>query len=264
LYNPALAIRFSTATLALLTNETYHSMIKHRAESHGIDPEHHLQELKDSVFMMRGYASVDTGNYSNALKDLLRIEHINRQDFLHYHKALGAAAYNVGNWALAVKSLTNIITGPDDNAYYRAMLGESCLFLEHYEKAESNLLRALSYDTNTVRPYILLANLYSRCPDHTLRDGDGALEFINRALLMAPSEPERLYETKACALAEAGRFDESVAYLEKAMAFAKSTPGLTGTLTFLEKELHAFNNKQTFIKGMDSQADTNRAFKPAQ
>ena len=86
-----------------------------------------------------------------------------------------------------------------------------------YERAEADYREALRLDPQDAWACNNLAWLLATCPEDELRDGEEAVKLANEALRLARERRGVVYDTAAAAYAEAGDFDEAVAWQERAV-----------------------------------------------
>jgi tetratricopeptide (TPR) repeat protein len=86
-----------------------------------------------------------------------------------------------------------------------------------------------------------LARVLAAAPDAALRDGARALAIVD--VLLKTEQTPALFETRAMALAEVGRFDEAVATQDKAIAAAKSG-GRAEAVPYMTANLRLYRNRQ--------------------
>ncbi|MEX0940955.1 MAG: tetratricopeptide repeat protein, partial [Pseudomonadales bacterium] len=87
----------------------------------------------------------------------------------------------------------------------------------NYQKAVTDLERAIELNPKYIKAYENLAWLRATCPDATLRDGVLAVSLAKKARFLRPAGTPALYDILAAAYASQGRHNQAVKYQELAI-----------------------------------------------
>ncbi len=108
---------------------------------------------------------------------------------------------------------------PNNPASY-ANRADAYRSLASWERAARDYRQAIALDENNAQALHGAAWLMSTCPDENFRDADLAVEAAEKALKINGDSDFRYLDTLAAAYANAGRFEDAVSTIEKAMAKA--------------------------------------------
>ena len=104
---------------------------------------------------------------------------------------------------------------------------------------------ALSIDGDSIPALNNLARILATCPSSKHRDEQEAMRLAQRAVEITESKRRRLLDTLAAALANAGRFDEAKAIIQKAIELAKNK-GNAAAQAVLAERLNDYENARPF------------------
>jgi hypothetical protein len=139
---------------------------------------------------------------------------------------------------------------PDTDHYYaNYSFAEVLEKLGQYREAEARMDTALKMTPESAPDSAIALNhfalLLSTCPDAKLRDGPRAVQLAERACELTHDGSARYLTTLADAYAEAGRFDDAIATIQKAGGLAQQT-GQTRLFNEDAQMLQLFMNHQIY------------------
>jgi tetratricopeptide (TPR) repeat protein len=120
--------------------------------------------------------------------------------------------------------------------------------LGQYAEARRLYEEVLTRDPSQIGTMNNLAWLLATCPDETVRDGPKALEFIQNALRQAGGRHAILERTQAAALAEVGRFAETITIAEAAFQLAAQS-GNKALADSLRDQITLYRSQQPVREG---------------
>lgn len=187
-----------------------------------------LQYWRDTVTLFTHSIAV-TRNNSLAefpLAKALQNEGLLRQAAAHYRIAIARGADDENFWP---------------NFYFAELLDKE----GHYQEAKKCMETAVQIKPNQADALNNLAWILSTCPDEKVRDGERAVKLAERACELTHDRSAKFLSTLGAAYAEAGRFDDAIATIEKAGALAQQT-GQDALFNGDAQLLELFTNHQTY------------------
>ena len=203
----------------------------------------------------RGVSYALVGKYEKALADFSRVVEL-KPDYSNAWFNLGEIRRELGELDKAVDDYSRAIRlKPDDfgalmgrgQAFFRlrrlrealedfqrslvlnphsadayANRGDTYQGLGMWEQAAEDLRHANQLDKMSSRAYQAAAWLMATCPEARFRQADLAVQAAEHAIQLAGTRDQRCLDTLAAAYANAGRFDEAVTTLNKAMDSTKN------------------------------------------
>jgi len=149
-----------------------------------------------------------------------------------------------------------IARGPDDQNYWPNFYFAELLAKQgHYQEAKERLETAVQIKPDMVYSLNNLAWLLSTCPDAKVRDGGRAVQLAERACELTHDQSPQYLMTLAAAYAEAGRFDDAIATVQKAGDLAQQT-GQAGLFNGAAQLLQLFMDHKTFTDTSASAASS--------
>ena len=127
------------------------------------------------------------------------------------------------------------------NFYFAEMLAKE----GYYQEAKERLETAVQIKPDGSDALNNLAWLLSTCPDKHARNGERAVQLAEHACELAHDGSARYLTTLSAAYAEAGRFDDAIATIQKAGALAQET-GQSGLFNADARLLELFTDHQTY------------------
>ncbi len=99
----------------------------------------------------------------------------------------------------------------------------------------------LASEPGQMYPLLTLAHLLATSPDASIRNGARAVELSERANRLTGGGNAQVLATLAAAYAEAGRYDDATAAMERALEGSRSEPASASTL---KQQLELYRNHQ--------------------
>ncbi len=172
--------------------------------------------------MMRARARADAGNSAGARAELKQIVRLD-PGAVEAHRLLATLLLAAGEPAEAADHLDALAALTPDDLRVRFQLGLARFRTGQFAAARAALDAAFERFPDDLAVRHLLARLLATSPDAAVRDGDRAVE-LARAVVDEQPVVDHL-ETMAMALAEAGRFEEAVAWQQRALDRERETSG---------------------------------------
>ena len=158
-------------------------------------------------------------DYQKAIADAnraIQIDPHNIAPCIDAYFARGFAHLRLKDYDQAVLDLTaGLKLDPKDRT---ALLHRAAAFvyLEKYKDAVADLRQASKLDPKNTDTLNSLAWLLATCPDSSVRNGEKATQYINRALQLDPNQ-WKLWDTRAAVFAENGDFGNAVRWEERCL-----------------------------------------------
>ncbi|GEM_PF-5327920 len=240
--------------LAWYRKREYDKAIKDYDEALRIDPKCEL------AWNNRGLIWKDKGEYDKAIKDYdeaLRLDPKfviawnNRGDIerekgnydkaiKYYGEVIRLDPKNIDGWnnrgyiwklkkkyENAIQDFTEVLRLDPENVYAWNSRGFCSRRTGKYYNALNDYNKALKIDSKNDETLNDRAWIYATCPNEIFRDGKQAIKDAKQACELSNWKDHRFVDTYGAALAEAGRFDEAIKQIEKAMSldadYAKET-----------------------------------------
>jgi tetratricopeptide (TPR) repeat protein len=153
--------------------------------------------------------AIKNGNYDRAIAVLSQAIAADDKDPVPYY-GRGFAYYKQQQYESAIADFNRAIElNPKDvdSYFYRARSFENT---RHYQKARDDLLKTYALDPEHIGGmHNNLAWFFATCPDHSIRDGGKASEYIDRGLELHPNFGPA-WDTCAAVFAEIDDFDDAI------------------------------------------------------
>jgi len=213
--NPDSAVAQLDWGTALTAQRHWKESIPHFEEALRLDPS--LAEAHSSL----GLAYLQSGDLAEGTKDLRAALKINPQDN-ESRLNLGQALNQQQQWAEAAELLGPLALNQSGNSNLQFQYGLDLENLGQTSEAMSHYAAALRQDPDFVDALQHSAWIASTDARTELRNGAEAVEMAARACALTGQNRPSMLLTLAAAYAEAGRFDDAVATVEKAEALART------------------------------------------
>jgi tetratricopeptide (TPR) repeat protein len=187
-----------------------------------------LQYWHDTITLFTRTIAVTQDNYlaEYPLAKAFELEGLDRQAAVHYRIAIAKGPIVENFWP---------------NFYFAELLAKG----GHYQEARERMETAVQIKPEHTDALNNLAWLLSTCPDKKVRDGERAIQLAEHACELTHDGSAKYLTTLSAAYAEAGRFDDAIATVEKAGALAQQT-GQSGLFSGDAKLLELFTDHQTY------------------
>lgn len=184
-----------------------------------------IQNLDDEFLFLKLWAKSLLGEYSYILKEKDKIKQINSEDSFSLSIFIAQALWLSGKFEEGKKLLKNLLKqSKNENQKFRAL---SQLFLLNFNCGDSEIAEKILYkmdeciDTENIKDNILI-NHHKGALEKSKNNQKMALEYFIKAKDFAKKGGYHFHETLfnieiGNTLRLLGRFDESIAYLEKAI-----------------------------------------------
>jgi tetratricopeptide (TPR) repeat protein len=177
-----------------------------------------------------GNALVQKGSVDEAIAHYQKALQIN-PGYAEAHNNLGNALLQKGKVAEAIVHYQKALQINPDYAEAHLNLANALLKKGRVAEAITHLQKTLQIKPDSPEILNNLAWLLATCPDAHIRDGVQAVKYAERACELTHHGVTILVGTLAAAYAEAGRFDDAIAAVQKACALAAAA----GEQDLLEK-----------------------------
>jgi tetratricopeptide (TPR) repeat protein len=191
-----------------------------------------------------GYVFLQTGRYPEAMVQFQQALQINPRS-AEAHDNLGTVLLRAGRPDEAVAQFQQALQINPDFAGAQFDLGDVLLRLGRADEAMVHYQRALQINPNSVKILNGLAWVLATASPEAVRDGRQAVALAEKANQIAGVEDPSLLRTLAAAYAEAGRFDDAVRSVQRAMALAQAA-GQSNLVTQLDSQLKLYTAKRPF------------------
>jgi protein O-mannosyl-transferase len=165
-----------------------------------------------------------------------------------FHAHLALLLSRKGAWSEAAEQYRSAVTAAPKDARVRLELAETLQQMGRDGEAAAEFEAAVRLEPDSIEALNNLAWLRATHPDPELRNGPQAVELAERACRLTQEKQTVILGTLAAAYAEAGRFEDAVAWADKACASAaeKGESGLlerNGELMKMYKEHRPFHRE---------------------
>ncbi len=141
-----------------------------------------------------------------------------KPDLVEAHQRLGQALLAKGNPAEAVKHFTKAAELRPGSARAQSNVAYALFLQGRYKLSARHYRQALALKGDYLPAVRNLAWLLAACRDADLRDGTEAMKLARQACKLTNETDAQCLDVLAAACAEAGRFDEAVRTLQRAIA----------------------------------------------
>ena len=172
--------------------------------------------------LQRAQMRAASGNTAGAIAELEQIVDLD-PGMIEARRMFSAVLVGTGRTEDAAAQLQALVALTPDDLQARFNLGLMLFETGRYAEARRALDEALSRFPADLATRHLLARLLAVSPDEAVRDGARAVELAQSVVDEQPALDH--LETLAMALAEAGRFDDAVAWQERALERERAEAG---------------------------------------
>jgi tetratricopeptide (TPR) repeat protein len=171
------------------------------------------------AYSNRAALAVQRGDFEAALNDYQQAIEID-PDFEPAHTGRGRVCHMLGRLDEGLQHLDAAeLLSPEDSMIATGR-GDLLVDLGRYGQAKQAYERAISLDPQSPAAYRNLAWMQATCPQTEYRDGAAAVANVEKASQLAGGADDLTLDTKAAALAAAGRFEEAAKIQQEAIAAA--------------------------------------------
>ena len=201
-----------------------------------------------AFYHVRGICYHAKGDYDRAIDDFNEAIRMDPRS-ARYHNSRSESWFEKGNYGRAISDCDEAIRLEPNLASAYTNRGRA------YEKqgdvglASADYKKSLKLDPNFDLGYIHMAWLMATCQEDSLRDGDLAVKYAEKACALTNWEDAHAIATLAAAHAEAGQFEDAVEWEEKAQALY--SPEMKQRWAFL---LDLYKSGKPYRQGQDSAA----------
>lgn len=153
----------------------------------------------------------------------------------------GRAYLGEGLWDLAIADFDQVLQQEPTRAAALAYRGEARQAQGAWEAAAADIREAVKLDPQTAQGFLALGWLMATCPEDRFRQPDLAVQAAEKGVQLEGEQAVRPLDVLAAALANAGRFEEAEATLEKALPHAPP-----GELADLQQRLQLYRDRKPF------------------
>jgi tetratricopeptide (TPR) repeat protein len=182
-----------------------------------------LRPGHQSTYRIRGFAFRDQKRWNEAISDFNKALHLNPKDIAALDGR--ASTYSqMGDQDRAITDFTAVLQDWDlPDVYYRR--GSAYSRKGNYDRANLDLREAVKQAPEDEFALNNFAWFLATCPDGKFRNGNEAVANAMKACVVSRWRYAYHIDTLAAAYAEAGRFNEAIAYQIKAMSYDALDPG---------------------------------------
>jgi tetratricopeptide (TPR) repeat protein len=171
------------------------------------------------AYSNRAALAVQRGDFEAALNDYQQAIEID-PDFEPAHTGRGRVCHMLGRLDEGLQHLDAAeLLSPEDGMIATGR-GDLLVDLGRYGQAKQAYERAISLEPQSPAAYRNLAWMQATCPQTEYRDGAAAVANVEKAAQLAGGSDDLTLDTKAAALAAAGRYEEAAKIQQEAIAAA--------------------------------------------
>lgn len=172
-----------------------------------------------NTWFNRGEIRYEMGKHEDALGDYAEAIRLKPDDAGAY-VSRGHCHFRMQKFREALADYSQATRLAPGDASVIANRGDAYRSLSMWEQAANDYRRAIALNDRLGRVYQSAAWMMATCPDARYRDPERALEAARRAIELDGTDDYRYLDSLAAAEANAGRFDDAVKSLDKALAVA--------------------------------------------
>lgn len=177
------------------------------------------------AYSNRAALAVQEGDFVAALADYGRAIEVD-PDLAVAHNGRGRVCHMLGRLDEGLRHLDAAELLSPEDAMVATGRADLLVDLGNYGQALSAYKRAIEIDPQAPSAYRNLAWMLATCPVESFRNGAAAVQYAEHAEQLTSGLDDLLLDTKAAALAAAGRFDEAAETLRKAIDLAPESDAL--------------------------------------
>ncbi|MBP86003.1 MAG: hypothetical protein CMJ64_04680 [Planctomycetaceae bacterium] len=200
-------------------------------------------ELKpeyENAWFNRGEIQYEVGEFEAAISDYTQAIELLPNDFGAI-TSRGHAHYQQKQFTAALDDYTMAIELASDNASAYANRGDTYHSLQQWEEAAADFRKAIELDPTSARGYQGAAWLMATCPEERFRNVKLCLQAAVKAAELTAEQDYEILDTLAAAYASAGRFDDAIKSISKAINLAPPSAS-----TALSRRLELYNADTPF------------------
>jgi tetratricopeptide (TPR) repeat protein len=169
-----------------------------------------------NAWFNRGELKYDQGDVTGALADYNRAIDLQPAD-AGFYNSRGHAQGRLGNFRDALADYDRAVQIDPNDAAALVNRGDAYRQQGMYGPAASDYRDAIRINSKLGRAYLSTAWLMATCPEERFREPDKAISAAQRAIELDGDKDYRYLDTLAAAQANAGKFDDAKATLNKAL-----------------------------------------------
>lgn len=182
-------------------------------------------ELKpdyENAWFNRGEIQYELGQFETAIADYSQALELEPGDFGAV-TGRGHAHYQMKQFTAALDDYAAAIRLAPDTASAYANRGDTYRSLQNWEEAAADFRKAIELDPSSARGYQGAAWLMATCPDERFRHVKLGLQAATKAVELTAERDHETLDTLAAAYASAGRFDDAITSVSKAIKLAPAS-----------------------------------------
>lgn len=169
------------------------------------------------LYFLRAETNFKNKDYVKAIEDFN--QHISiKTNNAYAYLFRGNIYFLNGNSGMAISNYTEAIQYSPDYAEAYANRGQAYCKIGVYEKGVADFEAAIKIDSTCIEAYNNIAWQFAVCPDSTIRNGQKALNYANKACELSKWSDALCVGTLAAAYAENGNFKEAVSWEKKSIS----------------------------------------------
>ncbi|MCA9216489.1 MAG: tetratricopeptide repeat protein [Planctomycetales bacterium] len=169
-----------------------------------------------SSYFNRAEVLYELGQLEDAVRDYTRALSADPAD-VQALTGRAHAKFELNQSAEALRDFDEAIQLDPQNAVTFADRGDLHASVGNWRQAATDFQQAIKLDRKLGRAYQSAAWLMATCPDEKLQNRDLALKAANRAIKLDGQSDYRYLDTAAAALANAGKYQDAIKYLQQAL-----------------------------------------------
>ncbi|OPY66588.1 MAG: TPR repeat-containing protein YrrB [Syntrophorhabdus sp. PtaU1.Bin050] len=259
--------------------QDYEAALRDYEEAIKLDP------LFPGGYLGRGSANEMLGNRNEAVSDFSKVIELEPKNVLDYTYR-GHAHSHLGNHRQAIGDFSEVLSSYPRNGYVYYARGRSYLDLKDYRMAMEDCNKALNLDSTLTEAYLCrgtsreklgdcaraikdynkaierepnhpggynsMAWVLATCADQKQRDGGKALQYAQKAIMLAQKNGgvnlAECYDTLAAAYAETGEFEKAAQMESKAYDLFRPLYEKPKDKADMKERIDAYKNRETFAQ----------------
>jgi tetratricopeptide (TPR) repeat protein len=173
----------------------------------------------ENAWFNRGEIQYELGQFEAAITDYSQALEIEPGDFGAI-TGRGHAHYQLRQFTAALDDYAAAIELAPDTAAAYSNRGDTYCSLQEWEKAAADYRQAIELDPDSARGYQGAAWLMATCPEERFRNVKLGLQAATKAVELTGEQDYEILDTLAAAYASAGRFEDAVNSMSKAIKLA--------------------------------------------
>ncbi|OPX98040.1 MAG: lipoprotein NlpI [Syntrophorhabdus sp. PtaB.Bin006] len=208
-------------------------------------------------YTYRGYAHAHLGNHQQAIIDFSKVlSSYPKNGYLYY--ARGRSYLDLKDYRMAMEDCNKALNIDPTLTEAHLCRGTSHEKLRDYAKAIKDYNKAIERDPGRPGGYNSMAWVLATCTEQKQRDGRKALQYAQKAIMMAEKNKDvnlaEYYDTLAAAYAETGEFEKAAQMESRAYDLFRPLYEKPKDKADMKERIGAYKNRETFVQWKSKKA----------